>query len=353
MQQKLLKKTAFLTCIFAVVSLGLIIGTASLRLPSAKEVSQEETSKFENTDGTLMEKTETGHELLFDEDETLDFLSIPLPAGSNEEDISIENQYMNRKLYVLVRDADESFYAENTLTGNRDAIDLGRYEKTRDGILLAFDLDGIYEYYTNYEEGELCISFLNPRSVYDRIVVIDPSCGGEDTGYKHNSVTEKDLTLQIVMKLKEKLDDSEIKAYYTRLDDTDPAEEDRIALANDLKADMYIAISADMQEDESVYGASTIYNDEYFIPGFGSVELADLLEKELVSAIKTKALGIQKASSENKLHYARIPAAEVRVGCLSNKKEAALLDQEDYIEKIADGIYNAIVSAYENYEWTD
>ena len=77
--------------------------------------------------------------------------------------------------------------------------------------------------------------------------------------------------------------------------------------------------------------------------------LADLLEKELASEIKTKALGLEKASGESKLRYATVPAAEVRVGCLSNKQEAILLKREDYIEKIANGIYNAIISSYETY----
>lgn len=99
-------------------------------------------------------------------------------------------------------------------------------------------------------------------------------------------------------KLKEKLDESGIKAYYTRMDDVNPAAEQRVALANEVKADMYIAISVDKREEEEVYGVSTIYNDQYFIPGFGSVELADLLEKELASEIKTKALGLEKASGE-------------------------------------------------------
>ena len=76
---------------------------------------------------------------------------------------------------------------------------------------------------------------------------------------------------------------------------------------------------------------------------------AHLLEKELASEIKTKALGLEKASGESKLRYATVPAAEVRVGCLSNKQEAILLKREDYIEKIANGIYNAIVSSYETY----
>ena len=79
------------------------------------------------------------------------------------------------------------------------------------------------------------------------------------------------------------------------------------------------------------------------------MELADLLEKELASEIKTKALGLEKAYGESKHRNATVPDADVRVGCLSNKQEAILLKREDYIEKIANGIYNAIVSSYETY----
>lgn len=228
-------------------------------------------------------------------------------------------------------------------------IEAGFYHETEDGVALIFALTQVYEYRTVFENNELYISFLNPREIYNQIVVIDPSCGGLDRGNVENGVVEKKLTLQIAGKLKEKLDESGIKAYYTRMDDVNPAAEQRVALANEVKADMYIAISVDRREEEEVYGVSTIYNDQYFIPGFGSVELADLLEKELASEIKTKALGLEKASGESKLRYATVPAAEVRVGCLSNKQEAILLKREDYIEKIANGIYNAIISSYETY----
>ena len=250
---------------------------------------------------------------------------------------------------MLIRNAQKSFYAEHALTGNRAGIDAGFYHETEDGVALIFALTQVYEYRTVFENNELYISFLNPREIYNQIVVIDPSCGGLDRGSVENGVVEKELTLQIAGKLKEKLDESGIKAYYTRMDDVNPAAEQRVALANEVKADMYIAISVDKREEEEVYGVSTIYNDQYFIPGFGSVELADLLEKELASEIKTKALGLEKASGESRLRYATVPAAEVRVGCLSNKQEAILLKREDYIEKIANGIYNAIVSSYETY----
>lgn len=349
MLQKLMKRTAVLVCLFSMMTLGLIIGLSTTKLVTITEVAQDEVVGTGNTIVPQTSSADSENALAFDTETATDYLCIPLPEGSKAEEITIENHYMDRELYVLIRNAQKSFYAEHALTGNRAGIDVGFYHETEDGVALIFALTQVYEYRTVFENNELYISFLNPREIYNQIVVIDPSCGGLDRGSVENDVVEKELTLQIAGKLKEKLDESGIKAYYTRMDDVNPAAEQRVALANEVKADMYIAISVDRREEEEVYGVSTIYNDQYFIPGFGSVELADLLEKELASEIKTKALGLEKASGESKLRFATVPAAEVRVGCLSNKQEAILLKREDYIEKIANGIYNAIISSYETY----
>lgn len=349
MQQKLMKKTAVLVCLFSVVALGLIIGLSTTKVVTITEVAQDEVVRTDDTIAPQNSSPDSEKVLAFEAETATDYLCIPLPEGSKAEEITIENHYMDQELYVLIQNAQESFYAEHALMGNRTGVEAGFYHETEDGVALVFELTQVYEYRTVFENNELYISFLNPREIYNQIVVIDPSCGGLDRGEEGNGVIEKELTLQIARKLKEKLDESEIKAYYTRMDDVNPAAEQRVALANEVKADMYIAISVDNREEEAAYGVSTIYNDQYFIPGFGSVELADLLEKELALEIKTKALGLEAASEESKLRYATVPAAEVRVGCLSNKQEAILLKREDYVEKIADGIYNAIIGSYEIY----
>ena len=349
MQQKLMKKTTVLVCLFSVIALGLIIGLSTTKVVTITEVAQDEVVRTGDEIDPQASSADPENALAFDTETATDYLCIPLPEGSKAEEITIENHYMDQELYVLIQNVQESFYAEHALMGNRTGVEAGFYHETEDGVALVFELTQVYEYRTVFENNELYISFLNPREIYNRIVVIDPSCGGLDRGEEGNGVIEKELTLQIAKKLKEKLDESEIKAYYTRMDDVNRDAEQRVELANEVKADMYIEISVDSREEEAVYGVSTVYNDQYFIPGFGSVELADLLERELASEIKTKALGLEKASEESKLRYATVPAAEVRVGCLSNKQEAILLKREDYIEKIANGIYNAIISSYETY----
>ena len=224
----------------------------------------------------------------------------------------------------------------------------GAFEPEKEGVKLKFQLTGIFEYRTILENNDLYISFLSPREVYDRIVVIDPACGGMNAGYEQDGIREKDISLQIAAKLKEKLDETDIKAYYTRMDDSNPGEEMRAALANDAKADIYIRIQADASEDSSVYGITTVYNGDFFIPGFGNLELADSLEKEVVTSVSGKALGLMEAeATEHAVRHVMVPAAAVKAGFLTNQQEAALLVREEYQDKIAEGIYNAIIKVLE------
>ena len=132
------------------------------------------------------------------------------------------------------------------------------------------------------------------------------------------------------------------------MDDVNPTQEERVKLANETRADMYIRIQVDADEDSSVYGTTVVYNRDYFIPGFGNVELADLLEREVVTSIKGKALGLEEAETqEYTLNNVKIPGACVKTGYITNMQEAILLGRDDYQEKIASGIYNAIIKVYE------
>ena len=44
---------------------------------------------------------------------------------------------------------------------------------------------------------------------------------------------------------------------------------------------------------------------------------------------------------------ATVPAAAIKVGYLTNGQESILLQREDYIQRIAEGIYQTILKAYE------
>ena len=347
MQQKLMKKVAVCGSLFFVIALGLICYLSFHKVITIAGVAEDEVTKV----------VAAGQEKSEEEVQSLTFrlgnadtsyLRIPLPQGVKAQEIVLENHYMDRQLWIMIKRPDASFYQDNMISGNRKKVESGTFDVTEDEIKLNLKLTGIYECRTILENDNLYIEFMSPREMHERIVVIDPACGGMDLGHKGNGVTEKEITLAVARKLKEKLDVSGIKAYYTRMDDVNPAPEERVALGNDIRADMYIRIQVNHAEDTAVYGTETLYNGYYFIPGFGSVELADLLEREVVTAIKGKALGLKEAESGDvTIMEATIPAASVGVGYVSNAQEALLLSKEEYIDKIAAGIYEGIKKAYE------
>ena len=347
MQQKLIKRTAVFSLIFFLVSMGTIFRLSADKVIVIDNVSQDEVNNDTAVKEAASEGTRQNLTFQLGEADT-SYLRIPLPEGCKADDITIENHYMTRELWIMVPGEDENFYAEHSISGNRKAVREGTFDIAKEGIILYFGMTGVYECRTILENENLYISFQPPKEIYDKIVVIDPACGGIDTGYTSEELAEKDITLLIARKLKAKLDESDIKAYYTRMDDINPSGEERIALGNEVKADMYIRIEVNGLEDSSVYGTEAVYNSAYFIPGFGNVELADALEREVVTAIKGKALGLKEAEGEDyELSKATVPAAVIRVGCLSNAQEAILLGREEYSEKIATGIYNAIIKVYQ------
>jgi N-acetylmuramoyl-L-alanine amidase len=278
------------------------------------------------------------------------YLAIPVPAGIRLQDIKIDNHYLEDEMRIVINGADSDFYTKNAISGNRRNIMSGTYEITENGVILIFSLNDIYEYRSIMEENKVYVEFVPPREMYDRIIVIDAAFGGSESGIEANDLLEKDVALSIAAKLKELLDQTEYKVYYTRDADNNLSDEKRVRIANNVKADMLIRIQADGDEDSMVYGTTAIYNENFFIPRFGSIELANILETEVVLSIRGKAIGLQKATADDYVvNNATVPAAALKVGYLTNAQEAILLKREDYIEKIAMGIYNAIVAAYESH----
>lgn len=350
MQHSIMKGMACFYAILCIASMGAILHLSANKAITISEVVQDEMKKDSSEYNTvsLGEAEENVLTFVLGKSDT-SYMRIPLPEKCRAEDIIIENHYMDKELCVVISGAEEDFYTQNAISGNRDAVRQGVYESAPAETRLIFQLTGIFECRTILENNDLYINFLNPREIYNRVVVIDPACGGENTGVSAEGLLEKDINLGVAQKLKERLDKTDIKAYYTRMDDVNPAEEERVELANETRADMYIRIQVDSNEDSNVYGTTSVYNGDFFIPGFGSVELADALEREVVTIIKGKALGLSEAKEEDyTLRNVTVPAAAIRSGCITNKQEAILLGREEYQEKIAEGIYQAIMKIYED-----
>lgn len=279
------------------------------------------------------------------------YFCIPMPESVKAEEVVLENHYMDKELWVCISTEQpknyEAFYREGSVYGNCENVTDGRFETEKERICLRFALNGVYEYRSIFEDHTLYVEFVSSKEVYEKIIVIDPGYGGEEQGITADGVLSKNITLDIAKALKTMFDESDIKVYYTRMDDSNPAVADRVELAAATKADMMIRIEVSGDENSKLYGTSAVYNSKFFIPGFGNVELADLLEREVVTSISGKACGLIESSEEDRVvNSATVPAAAIRVGYLTNSQEAILLQREDYIRRIAEGIYNAVMKAY-------
>lgn len=274
-------------------------------------------------------------------------LCIPLEAGIKAEQIVMENRYMDRQLWIHIEGTSRNFYAESALTGNVAPVTAGYFEHYGSGLVLKMQFEEVMEFQSVLDGSNLYIEYRSPREIYSHIVVVDPAWGGSETGAAFGGETEKELALQFALALKAKLDKTDIKVYYTRLEDTDVEPEKRAALANDVQADMFLRIGFSSDEQDSgAYGVSCLYNGDYFIPEFGSVQLADLLERQVTTSLSGKALGLFPAEEDSVLSLLQVPACEIRPGFLSNVRESALLSTAACRERAAEGMAQAILNAY-------
>lgn len=344
MQQTLLKRTTIYCVVFFLIAMaGMCYFDANKIIVIAD--SGEGTKKKETEEA---QELHTQYRLLLKEDGLItDRFIIPLQEGIMAEDVQIQNHYIDNELWIGIKGAGAEFYNQEYITGNLKNILYGGYD-ILDGVLwMKFSMKGTYEFESTMNNNKLTIKPKKPKEVYDKIIVIDAGHGGEDKGFQYGRIKEKDLALKISLLLQEKLKDSDIKVYYTRTDDSDVSDEKRIALVNGVDADMLISIHLSYEEDEEKRGIFTVYNGDYFIQDFNSIMLADILEKQVANSTGSLAGGLLDATKEDALiEQAKIPAAQLCIGYLSNEEETDYLTQHAYQELIAEGIYQAIMEIY-------
>ncbi|MBQ8947759.1 MAG: N-acetylmuramoyl-L-alanine amidase [Lachnospiraceae bacterium] len=292
--------------------------------------------------------SEPVNELFLDGTSTdTDYLWIPVADGITGADIVIENHYMEHQLWVAIDGGDSSYYKDNFISGDLSGVIRAEADDTPERLIIKFAMDKVYEYETIFENGVLYVDTRLPRELYDRIVVIDPAGNVPAQLLTEGSASPEVICQDIASKVQSGLEDDGIRVYITSADGRLAADEDCLSLASDVRPDMYIRIETSYDEDSKVYGTETVYNGTYFIPGFGSVELADLLEANVTTYIGGKAVGLVAAGeNDGVIAGATVPAASVRVGYYTNSQENILLNRDDYRTRIAEGILAAVREAY-------
>ncbi len=189
------------------------------------------------------------------------------------------------------------------------------------------------------------------------VIIIDPGHGGIDGGAVGASGTvEKDINLQIALKLKSKLTVLGYKVIMTRETDISIHDADastvRQKKASDLKNrlnftkiypdSLLISIHQNIIDIPSVRGAQVFYSPNNESSKVLAEKLQDMLNSEMPSG---KPRTISKAGSNLYLFYnAQNTAVLIECGFLSNKEEEELLCSEEYQNALAITICKGILS---------
>ena len=193
------------------------------------------------------------------------------------------------------------------------------------------------------------INNISVKANKEYVVFIDPGHGGIDPGAIYKDIYEKDINLSISFKLKELLEQENIKVYMTRSGDYDLAVTNaqnrkrsdlsrRSNIINRSGSDLYVSIHLNMTTSSTWYGAQVFYSDN----DPNNEYLASLIQKQLAKDTQTK----RKISMTNEMYLhnrIKIPGVLVEAGFLSNPNERYLLKTDDYQYKLAKSIKEGII----------
>jgi len=213
-----------------------------------------------------------------------------------------------------------------------------------------------------------------------RTVVLDPGHGGAEVGALGPGGTlEKDVTLSIARKLRAALTNSlGLQVFLTRDRDQEVGLDERTAIANNYKADLFVSIHANASRSQTTRGSEVYFlsyqatDDESrrvaaaegeIVPGSPAPASSDLalilwdmaqaehleessflasrIQEELAEVTGSQGRGIKQAPFRV-LVGASMPAILIEVAFISNEEEEKLLVSDSYQARIASALMRGI-----------
>ena len=190
----------------------------------------------------------------------------------------------------------------------------------------------------------------------ENTIVLDAGHGGSDPGKVGiNGELEKEINLQIAMKVKEILEEKGILVIMTRQTDEMLCSEEadnkkredmklRTEMINEASPFLAVSIHQNSFTDPEVCGAQVFYYSE----SEEGKEMATLMQEALLEVDKDNHREAKANDSYYLLKKTKVPTIIVECGFLSNPEEAEKLRTKEYQETIANAIVKGIESCFGN-----
>ena len=175
-------------------------------------------------------------------------------------------------------------------------------------------------------------------------ICLDPGHNGasEPGAVGPTGLKEADCTLAIANMAAEKLRQAGVSVLMTRTADKNVSLSERCRMANEAGVDSFVSIHINSATNPSATGTET-YS---FTAGTAGEKLAKAIQVCLVEAVQLPDRGTKTANYQV-LRDTTMPAVLTEVCFICNPAEEALLRQESFLQKAAEGIAGGILRYYE------
>ena len=191
-----------------------------------------------------------------------------------------------------------------------------------------------------------------------KIILLDAGHGGPDGGADSGKTQEKDIALNITMKVRDYLQQQGALVIMTRESDKDLADEGtkgysrrkvidlnkRLKMINNSDNDFFVSIHLNAIPSPQWSGAQTFYAPNYI----ENAKAAKFIQEELRKNLGNTTRKAKLVNNIFILKNAKKPGVLVEVGFLSNPAEKANLTKDAYQEKVAASIYKGIIRYFTN-----
>jgi N-acetylmuramoyl-L-alanine amidase len=185
------------------------------------------------------------------------------------------------------------------------------------------------------------------------LICLDPGHGGSDPGAVGQKLAEKDVCLDLALRLRRKLLDYEgIDVTMTRSGDVDLTPEDRGRWANDRNADLFLSLHTHSSSDPRRSGFATYVS---VVAGYETRRIQCWLHNQIVFFLRR--YGVCDLGKKNdtetecgqlpELRHARMPAIALASLCITHERENRLLSDADFLEQYAGCIAEGIAKIYQ------
>lgn len=258
----------------------------------------------------------------------------------------------DNKIVVDISDAilkmpDGSKAGQIPVQGN--VITAIRYSQyNNDTVRVVADTTGKVDYSVKILDKNIIMLVLKSQPNEMPLIYIDPGHGGSDPGaIGIGGLRESDVVLGIALKLNSLLTKGGFRTTMSRDSDVFIDLVTRSQEANNAGADVFISIHT------NAFGTPTPKGTEiwYYPNGYkgdtrDNKTFAQIIHDNLMKEINTVDRGLKEGPNLSVLNKTKMPAILIETAFITNPDDAALLQDDAFQWKVAQGIYNGIVEYF-------